>query len=100
MPNRTVLPDSPATDGSPASEPTPKVDLDLQQALDQPVLIALEEAEAEESLTWWDRNHLWLATIGCWIFTIAGILGMRLLDVPKTTTNALFILAYLFGGTL
>ena len=100
MPDPTVLPDAPAFDGSsrPADESVAEIDLELRQALDRPVLTALEEAE--DAPTWWDRNHLWVATIGCWIFTISGIVGMRLLDLPKPASNGLFILAYIFGGTL
>lgn len=75
-----------------------QIDLDLRAALDQPLLVAVKEAA--ETPTWWQRNHLWAATIGCWAFTLAGVIGLHLLDTPTSVTNPLFILAYLFGGTL
>ncbi len=73
-------------------------DVDLRESLDRPMLTALEDAD--DTPTWWQRNHLWVATIGCWIFTIAGIVGLHLFDLSTSATNGLFILAYLFGGTL
>ncbi len=73
-------------------------DAALRDATDRPLETALEEAEATP--TWWQRNHLWVATIGCWVFTISGVVGMHLLDWPQSVTNPIFILAYLFGGTL
>ncbi|MCA9860228.1 MAG: cadmium-translocating P-type ATPase, partial [Thermomicrobiales bacterium] len=72
-------------------------DVDLRDALDRPLQTAAEHAD--DTPTWWQRNHLWVATIGCWIFTIAGMVGLHLVDASRTVTTGLFILAYLFGGT-
>jgi Cd2+/Zn2+-exporting ATPase len=82
----------------PHGESTTLLDLDLRDALDHPVLVAAKEAETPP--TWWQRNHLWVATAGCWLFTLAGVIGLHLLDASTSITNPLFILAYLFGGTL
>ena len=98
MPDLIAPPESPVGQEPSPGIPTTQIDLDLREAVDRPMQTALREAE--ESPTWWQRNHLWIATIGCWIFTISGIVGMRLLDAPKPVTTGLFVLAYLFGGTL
>jgi Cd2+/Zn2+-exporting ATPase len=82
------------------AESVEQLDLDLRAAGDEPLLTAVTEAETEESPSWWDRNHLWVATVGCWLFTVSGVIGLHLLDVSTSVTTALFILAYLFGGTL
>lgn len=58
------------------------------------------EGENELAPSWWTRNYLWVATIGCWAFMFAGVVAMRLLDAPRNLSNGLFLLAYLFGGTL
>ena len=75
------------------------LDLDeLREVAEHPMAEAAERAEHPP--TWWERNHLWVATVGCWLFTIAGVVGLHLLDASKQLTNGLFIVAYLFGGTL
>lgn len=97
-PGRTSVIEAPETSdthGKIASQ----LDLhELRDASERPMLEALEAAE--ETPSWWDRYHLWVATIGAWIFTIAGVIGLQLLDAPKNLTNGLFIIAYIFGGTL
>jgi Cd2+/Zn2+-exporting ATPase len=100
MPDRVDAAHSSAEPGAapPANDPADQFDPELWDVGDHPLLTALEEAE--ETPTWWQRNHLWVATAGCWLFTIAGVFGLHLLDASKTVTNGLFILAYLFGGTL
>jgi Cd2+/Zn2+-exporting ATPase len=92
-PTSTLLEADPSS-----AESTTQLDLDLRDALDHPVLVAAKEAETPP--TWWQRNHLWVATAGCWLFTLAGVIGLHLLDASTSITNPLFILAYLFGGTL
>jgi Cd2+/Zn2+-exporting ATPase len=92
-PTSTLLEADPSS-----AESTTQLDLDLRDALDHPVLVAAKEAETTP--TWWQRNHLWVATAGCWLFTLAGVIGLHLLDASTSITNPLFILAYLFGGTL
>jgi len=96
-PGRTALVEEPETSDAPGT--LAQLDLhDIREASERPMLEALEAAE--ETPSWWDRYHLWVATIGCWIFTIAGVIGLQLLDAPKNLTNGLFIIAYVFGGTL
>jgi len=98
LPGRTSVIEEPETSDAPGALGS-QLDLhQIREASERPLLEALEEAE--ETPTWWERYHLWIATIGCWLFTIAGVIGLQLLGAPKNLTNGLFIVAYLFGGTL
>lgn len=103
MTGRTDRLDQPAAklspnDGLERKASVATLDVTLRESGDKPLETAVEEAEAAP--TWWQRNHLWVATIGCWLFTIAGVVALHLLDAPRSVTNPIFILAYLFGGTL
>ncbi len=98
LPGSPTLP-APAESRLPGDSSLDRVDLhELRDASDHPLLEALEATDAMPG--WWERNHLWAATAGCWLFTIAGMIGLHLLHLPKSLTIGLFILAYLSGGTL
>jgi len=93
LPGRTSVIEEPETSDAPGALGS-QLDLhQIREASERPLLEALEEAE--ETPTWWERYHLWIATIGCWLFTIAGVIGLQLLGAPKNLTNGLFIVAYL-----
>lgn len=61
---------------------------------------SFSDETAGEPESWLQRNHLWIATAGCWIFTMIGLAGSHLLHAPAMVTTSAFVMAYLFGGTL
>ncbi len=56
-------------------------------------------AQQDDSESWWERWRLAVAAVGCWSFLVAAIVARHLLDAPESVVTALFIGAYLAGGT-
>ncbi|MGE3799023.1 MAG: heavy metal translocating P-type ATPase, partial [Thermomicrobiales bacterium] len=53
----------------------------------------------QDGETWRDRWQLVIAAVGCWGFLAAALFARHVVDAPETVVVALFIGAYLFGGT-
>jgi len=49
---------------------------------------------------WLDEHGLAVAAVACWVLTIGGLVAEYLLDAPRALVIALFVGAYLAGGTI